>query len=565
MANQKKKYDVIVVGSGAAGGCAAKELCEAGLEVLVLEAGRQVDPAKDFNTHQWPYQHKYRGRFGPGVREKTQWNQYTADGFTSHLYILDTEHPYTTPPGKPYVWVRSRLVGGKMLHWGRNARRLSNYDFKAADRDGFGENWPIGYEDLAPYYDKLEEFVGVCASREGLPQLPDGKYLPPMALNCGEVMLKEAAPALGLGMRVIPKRHAQRPTSPYGLGQCHYCGTCDMGRGCDTNGYWNSIGDTLWAAQKTGRLRLRPDSVVYQVLLDKNEGNRVRGVSVIDRLTRRLEEVEGRVVVLGASALESTRILLNSTSRHWPNGLANSSGVLGHYLMDNIGGPSVEGFLPELMGREVVNEDGKAGGIDIVAYRNIQERHPRFIRSYTHEGVTGAQLFPGYATSVPGFGKEFKRKVKSCYTAWFALNTRGEMLARWENFVEIDRNVVDVWGIPVLRIHCQHSDNDREMAKDAAVNLRALAEAVKAEGIQVRTGLDTPGMIIHDMGTARMGADPKKSVLNRWNQAHDVSNLFVVDGACFVTSGGYGPTLTIGALAMRASAYLVEQLKRGEL
>lgn len=563
MAEKRKKYDAIVVGSGAAGGCAAKELTEGGLEILLLEAGPPVDPAKDFLTHKWPYEMKHRGRYAPGVKERSQWNQYLSDGYTPHLYVNDTEHPYSTPQDKPYMWVRSRIVGGKILHWSRNARRMSNYDFKAADRDGYGENWPISYEDLAPYYDKVEEFVGVCASRENLPQLPDGKYLPPFALNCGEVILQKVAPRLGLGMVVIPKRAAQRPTSPHGLGLCHYCGNC--GRGCDTNGFWNSVGDTLPAAERTGQLTLRPNAVVYQVLLEKGRGDRVRGVSFIDRVSRQYEEVEGRVVMLGASALESTRILLNSTSRHWPNGLANSSGVLGRYLMDNWGGPGVRGFLPVLMGREVVNEDGKASGIDIAAYRNIHERHPKFIRSYTHEGGSGADLFPGYAYRLPGFGEGFKRQVKRYYTAGFGFNTRGEMLARWENFIEIDKNVVDAWGIPVLKIHCHHSDNERAMAEDAAENLRALAEAAGAQDIQVATGLDLPGMMVHDMGTARMGNDPKKSVLNKWNQAHDIANLFVLDGACFVTSGGYGPTLTIGALATRAGAYIADEMKHGRL
>jgi choline dehydrogenase-like flavoprotein len=338
-----------------------------------------------------------------------------------------------------------------------------------------------------------------------------------------------------------------------------------MGRGCDVNGFWNSVGDTLQAAKQTGRMTFRTNAVAYQVLLEKGRGDRVRGVSFFDRLSHRHEEVESRVVMLGASALESTRILLNSISRDWPNGMANSSGVLGHYLMDNIGGPGVEGFLPSLMNREVVNEDGKAGGIDVVAYRNILTRQPNFIRSYVHEGATGAQLFPHYAFRLAGFGEQFKREVKRNYTAWFSLNTRGEMLARWENFVEIDKNRVDAWGIPVLKIHCQHSDNERQMAKDAAENLLALATAAKAEDIRTDSGLLTPGMIIHDMGTARMGADPKKSVLNKWNQTHDIRNLFVIDGACFVTSGGYGPTLTIGALATRAGAYVVEEMKRGNL
>jgi choline dehydrogenase-like flavoprotein len=561
MLDLKKTYDAIVVGSGAAGGVAAKELTEGGVEVLVLEAGPQLDPAKDFMTHAWPYEMPYRGFDKPGDREKYYLNQWTADEYSRRLYIDEREHPYTTPPDKPYIWVRSRCVGGKLLHWGRNARRLSDYDFKAADRDGYGENWPIAYEEIAPYYDKLESFIGVSASIENIPHLPDGEYLPPFALNCGELIVQKIAPTLGLGMKVIPKRAAQRSISVNRLSACHYCGHC--GRGCDVGAFWNSISDTLPAATKTGRLTLQSDAVVREILVDEN--GTPRGILFVDRLTRKAYEAKGRVIVLGASALESTRIMLNSVSRFWPNGIANSSGVLGHYLMDNFGGPGIHGFLPQLMDRTPTNDDGKSSGIDIVAYRNIDSRHPKFIRSYTHEGGSGTGMFPGYAKSLGGFGSQFKKTVRRYYTAPISFNTRGEMLARWENFVEIDRNVVDAWGIPVLKIHCKFSDNELEMAEDAVENLKALFHALKAERVRVSTAIQNPGSMIHDMGTARMGNDPKKSVLNKFNQTHDVKNLFVIDGACFVTSGGYGPTLTIGALAARASDHIVEQLKRGEL
>jgi choline dehydrogenase-like flavoprotein len=257
--------------------------------------------------------------------------------------------------------------------------------------------------------------------------------------------------------------------------------------------------------------------------------------------------------------------MLNSVSRSWPDGIANSSGVLGHYLMDNIGGPAVSGLLPQLRDREVVNEDGKSSGIDIVAYRNIDSHHPKFLRSYVHEGGSGARMFPSFARSMVGYGNQFKRTVRSYYTTPLAFNTRGEMLARWENYVEIDADVVDAWGIPVLKFHCEMSDNEREMAKDAVENLKALFEALGAENVQARDTLMGVGYAIHGMGTARMGNDPKKSVLNKFSQAHDVKNLFVVDGAGFVTSGGYGPTLTIGALAARASDYIVQQMRRGDL
>ncbi len=560
MVDLRKTYDAIVVGSGAAGGVAAKELTEGGLEVLLLEAGPHLHP-KDLKTHAWPYEMPYRGFDKPGDREKYYPHQWTADEYSRDLYIDEKEHPYLTPSDKPYTWVRSRCVGGKLLHWGRNARRLSDYDFKAADRDGYGDNWPITYAEIAPYYDKVERFVGVSGSVENIPHLPDGKYLPPFALNCGELIAQKVAPSLGLGMRVIPKRAAQRSVSINGLAACHYCGHC--GRGCDIGAFWNSISDTLPAALSTGRLTLRSDAVVREILVDDN--GRPWGIQFIDRLTKKSYEAKGKVIVLGASALESTRIMLNSVSRFWPNGIANGNGALGHYLMDNFGGPGIHGFLPQLMDRTPTNDDGKSSGVDIVAYRNINSRHPKFIRSYTHEGGSGARIFPGYAKSMVGFGSQFKKTVKSHYTAPISFNTRAEVLARWENFVEIDKNTVDAWGIPVLKIHCKFGDNELEMAKDAVENLRALFHAMKAGHVRVTMEIQNPGSMIHDMGTARMGEDPKKSVLNKFNQTHEAKNLFVVDGACFVTSGGYGPTLTIGALAARASDYIIEQLKRGEL
>jgi choline dehydrogenase-like flavoprotein len=314
---------------------------------------------------------------------------------------------------------------------------------------------------------------------------------------------------------------------------------------------------------RTGRLTLRPDSVVREITVDRN--GRPNGVSFIDRSTKAEYSAKARVVVLGASALESTRILLNSRSRFWPNGLANSSGVLGRYLMDNIGGPDVTGYLPQLRDRTPVDEDGKAGGVDIVAYRNINDRHSKFIRSYVHEGGSGAGMFPSIARSLVGYGSQFKKTVRSYYTAPVSFNTRGEMLARYENYVELDSTAVDAWGIPVLRIHCQFSDNEREMAKDSVENLKALFAALGAEQVRVSERLQAPGSMIHDMGTARMGADPKTSVLDKYNACHDAKNLYVVDGACFVTSGGYGPTLAIGALSARASDHIVTGMKKGDL
>ena len=296
-------------------------------------------------------------------------------------------------------------MGGKILHWGREVRRLSDLDFRAADHDGYGENWPIRYADLAPYYDRVESFIGVSGSIENIPHVPDGKYLPPMALNCGEKIIQKVASKVG--MRLITSRQAMRTKSVNGLGRCHYCGGC--GRGCAVGGFWNSISDTLPAAMKTGRMTLRPNSVVREVLVDEN--GKARGVAIVDRLTKKDFEVRSRVVVLAASALESTRIMLNSVSRFWPNCIANSSGVLGHYLMDNFGYERpITAFLPVLKGSKVTNEDGKSSGSFIVQYRNITDRHPKFIRSYIHETWSGARQFPGFASGLLGFGSKFKKQ-----------------------------------------------------------------------------------------------------------------------------------------------------------
>jgi choline dehydrogenase-like flavoprotein len=538
---------------------AAKELTERGMEVLVLEAGPMVDPKRDFLSHQWPYEMPYRGFDKPGERERTYWNQPYANEYNKHLFVNDTEHPYTTDPGKPFVWVRARVVGGKTLTWGRLSWRLSDLDFKAASHDGFGDDWPISYADIAPYYDRAEEFIGVSGSIENIPHLPDGKFLPPMSLNCGEQILKKHVTRMG--MHLIPGRKAMLTKSHRGRAKCHFCGNCDYG--CDTTAMFSSINSTLPAARATGRLTLRPNSVVRHIIVDK-EG-KAAGIGFFDRLTKRYYEERARVVVLGAAALESTRIMLNSVSDRYPNGIANSSQVLGHYLMDHFGGQGGIGFLPTLKGAEVRNEDGKASGFYIPRFRNLKDRHPKFIRGYGYEGLSGARIYPSFAKNLSGFGKEFKTSVRRYYTAPVLFGTRAEMLARWENFVEIDKQKVDAWGIPVLKIHVQHSDNEREMARDAAEMAEHILHEAGAEEVRTIRLLTPPGQVIHEMGTCRMGNDPKKSVLNKFNQSHEVKNLFVVDGGAFASGACQNPTLTILALTMRACDYLVEEYKRGNL
>jgi choline dehydrogenase-like flavoprotein len=564
---QQQAYDAIVIGSGASGGMAAMTLTEKGMRTLVLEAGPPVDPARDFTQHTWPYQVMYRGFGPPGWKQKDQWQQDTAGDFSRHFYIKDTEHPFTTDPGKPFMWVRARIVGGKTLHWGRLSWRFSDLDFKAATHDGFDVDWPIGYADVAPYYDFVEEFIGVSGNNDGLWWQPDGKFMPPMKMTCGEQMLaagsrKTGRPAIASRVAMVtgtPGKHMPKRA------KCHFCGHC--GQGCDVGAMFNSVASTLPIAEATGLMTLRPNSVVRQILVDPDTG-RAKGVAVVDRVTRQEIEFTSKVVIVAASTLESTRLLLNSRSRQHPNGLGNSSGMLGHYLVDHFGGTGASGVFRKLAGRDPVNEDGKSTGIFIPRFRNVdaKTKHAKFLRGYGFECGSATGMFPGVVGRVRGFGIQFKREVRNLYTAQVSMTTRAAMLSRFENYVEIDPNgVVDAWGIPALKIHIQHSDNEREMAKDATECAEEILEAAGADDISVSRTMTLPGRIIHELGTARMGNDPKTSVLNKFNQMHDVKNVFVTDGAAFVGSANQNPTLTILALTRRACEYLVEEGKRGNV
>jgi choline dehydrogenase-like flavoprotein len=556
-------YDAVVVGSGASGGWVAKQLTEAGLRVAVLEAGRKLDPAVDYTEHKQPYDMPFHGRrLGTQAsqdRQPIQTQCYQCDEYTNHLFIDDVDNPYTTPKDRPFVWIRGRHVGGKSITWGRQTYRLSDFDLKAASRDGWDTDWPLSYADLVPYYDRVERFVGVSGQAENLPQLPDGQFLPPMNLTCGEQLLKTAVKQK-FGRTLTIGRVAILTQDLNGRPKCHYCGPCS--RGCTTGSYYSSPASTLPAAAKTGRVTVIPNAVVSHITVDPNTG-KARGVHYVDRLTRNQREVTGKIVILCASTLESTRIMLNSRSATYPNGIANSSGVLGHYLMDHVMGGGADGTLPMLK-NQPDSRGNRPNGIYVARFRNITDKHPDFIRGYGFQGWSNSVKW-GHAFSMPGFGPTFKQTVKETRPWTISLIGFGECLPRFENFCELDKEKKDAWGIPVLHISAAFGDNERKMVQDMANTAAEMLQAAGAEHVSSHAEISTPGLGIHEVGTARMGLDAKKSVLTPYQQAHDVKNLFVMDGSAYPASACQNPTITILALAARSCDWLVEEYKASRL
>jgi glucoside 3-dehydrogenase (cytochrome c) catalytic subunit len=572
-----KKYDVIVVGSGAAGGMAAYTLATAGARVLLLEAGRNVDVFKEFKTMAWDYDDPRRGRLPPGEHEISikeyetlprpyafarEFEHYEAvhnglaSPYTSQFLTDERKMPYS---GTPYAWTRVRALGGKTLVWGRVALRLSDYDFKGKSHDGFGEDWPISYADLAPYYDKVDTLLGITGTKENLPQLPDGIFQRPIKLNCGEQILRKAiAP---MGRHLIPGRAGVTTdgvvTNRY-RSRCMGRGRC--GRGCDLQASFNSPAGLIYPAKDTGRCDVRTDAIAAEVLVDQDT-NRATGVRTVDRNSKASYEYHARAVVVAASTIESTRLLLNSKSRIYPNGVANSSGVVGHYFCEHIMGPGAFGNLMTLAGRETTNDDGRPTGMYIARFRNLTDKHPDFIRGYGFQGGAGCGEYPGNAHGTPGFGTPFKHAVRHKYPTGIGIIAFGEVLARHENVIDVDPAIVDDWGIPAVRINYQFGDNEKKMLVDMAETAEEMMRATGAENVGVRKDAFLEGASIHELGTVRMGDDPKASVVNSFGQAHDVKNLFVLDGSIFVSAGCQNPTWTILALARRGSEYLVEQLR----
>ena len=567
----RRVFDVCIIGSGAGGGMAAKVLAEGGADVVMLEAGPMWDPAKDAYMFKWPYESPRRGAATP----RQEFGEFDAcfGGFS-----LEGE-PYTRAPGTTFDWYRARMLGGRTNHWGRISLRYGPDDFRRKSLDGLGDDWPIGYDDLKPYYDKVDELVGIFGTNEGLPNEPDGIFLPPPKPRCYELMVQQASTRLGIPC--VPSRMSILTRPHNGRVACHYCGQCN--RGCFVHANFSSPSVLLPPAMATKRLTVQANAMAREITVGPD--GLATGVTYIDRTTRRENQVRARVVVLAASACESARILLNSRSTRFPQGVGNSTGNVGKYLTDSTG-VGVTGFIPKMMDMPPHNEDG-VGGMHLYMPWWGDNRKLDFPRGY-HVEFGGGRRMPsfgfmgnihlyaglqGSGTPPPGigYGKTLKNDYRRFYGATVGFAGRGEMIPNAQSYCELDPTVVDQFGIPVLRFHFRWTDHEHKQAKHMQETFRAIiAELGGTPMTPMPTaesgyGILAGGRIIHELGVTRMGSDPATSVVNAQCQAHDVKNVFVADAGPFVSQPDKNPTWTILALAWRTSEYILDQRRQGAL
>lgn len=558
-ADKQTSYDAIVVGSGISGGWAAKELTEKGLKTLLLERGRNVTHIEDYPTaalRPWEFPHRQRDTLEIRENYPIQSKCPSFNEGSKHFWVNDRENPYNEIA--PFNWIRGYHLGGRSLLWGRQCYRLSDLDFEANTRDGFGVDWPIRYADIAPWYDYVESFAGISGRPEGLSHLPDGNFLPPMEMNCVEQHVA-ARIRKNFDDRIMTiGRVANLTRRHHGRGPCQYRNLCV--RGCPYGGYFSSNSSTIPAAQATGRLTLRPHSIVTEVIYDERKG-RASGVRVLDAVTREYREFYARIIFLNASTLGTTFILLNSISRRFPDGLGNSSGQAGHNLMDHhyrVGASgAIDGF------EDKYYYGNRPTGIYIPRFRNINKKTRRrdYLRGFGYQGGGGR----GRGGSFDGIGATFKESHTVPGRWGMGIASWGECLPYYENKVSLNKEKTDKWGLPTLDIDCRFRENELAMRKDMKTSAAEMLEAAGCRNVRPYDNLPPPGTCIHEMGTARMGRDPKTSVLNKWNQLHEVKNVFVTDGACMTSSACQNPSITYMALTARACDYAVKELKRQNL
>lgn len=563
MRSDATTFDAIVIGSGISGGWAAKELCERGVKTLVLERGRNVAHIKDYPTaNLTPWQLPHRGAVPRTLMEENPITSKAA-GYgedTAHFFIKDADHPYVQE--RPFDWIRGYQVGGKSLIWGRACQRWSKYEFTAPERHGYGINWPIGYDDIAPWYSHVERFIGVCGNADGLEAMPDGEFLPPFEFNCVERHLSERIRA-HYGNRFVVQGRWAHLTVPkeihlqQGRGTCQARNLCM--RGCPFGGYFSSNASTLPWAMKTGNLTIRPDAVVHSILYDERTG-RASGVLVIDAKTHAMTEYRARIIFVNASALNTNLILLNSISRRFPHGLGNDNGLLGHYIAHHNYRASANGWIDGFEDRYYY---GRNPSECILAnFRNLGKQEMDFVGGYTT--FTGAYRARGAPTSerVGGAYKD----AQSRPGPWgIYMYMQGETIPKASNHVRLHETKTDQWGIPLLVTSVSYDENDEKMIRDWRTEAQAMLEAAGCHDIQTYDNHQPPGLDIHEMGGVRMGRDPKTSLLNEWNQLHACPNVFVTDGACMTSTGNQSPSLLYMALTARAANHAVDEMARQNL
>ncbi len=560
-AAKEMTYDAIVIGSGMSGGWAAKELCDKGLKTLVLERGREVKHLEDYPTAtKNPWDFPYRGQLPLEVNEANPIAErcYAFGDATKHFFVKDGEHPYVQE--KPFDWIRGYQTGGKSLLWARQVQRWSRFEFEAPGRDGFAVDWPIRYDDLAPWYSYVEKFVGISGNRDGLETLPDSEVMKAWEMNCVEKHIQQRIKESYKDRNFVIGRcaHLTEPQEIHkqqGRGQCQARSLCD--RGCPFGGYFSSVSSTLPWAMKTGNMTLRPYSVVHSIIYDEKKG-KASGVRVIDSQTKEVFEYYARIIFVNAATINSNLLLLNSTSNRFPNGLGNDSGLLGKFVAFHnyrgTVGATFEGFEDSYYyGR-------RPTAIMLPSFRNVRKQEEDFMRGYM-TFYSASRM----STQSEAIGAELKEAATKPGTWYVGMMMQGETVPIESNHVRLSTDQKDAWGIPQLIISIEHTDNDVKVMNDFLEQAQEMLDKSGCKNITPRDSNQAPGLDIHEMGGVRMGRDPKTSLLNKWNQFHSCKNVFVTDGACMTSVGNQNPSLTFMAMTARAANYAVDEINKGNL